>query len=210
VRAGRGPRRQPRRLRPSTTTPSSSSSATLSPPTEKAARTTVCMFGSLKPSDRSSVLRSFATLRSRPQRKPVRFTSYAATTRMRRSRSNLLHSAHGSAYAAGPLHSLPPHTRKVGSALRTGFARPHVRHAVRSSFSSGMNANQPDRPGLARNADALKTLMPLGNNRHRPLLSRTLTTESVGRGFEPCRPRWKRLSSTLENAGLVGSQKKAA
>jgi len=38
-----------------------------------------------------------------------------------------------------------------------------------------MNANQPDRPGLARNADALKTLMPLGNNRHRPLLSRTLT-----------------------------------
>jgi site-specific recombinase XerD len=43
-----------------------------------------------------------------------------------------------------------------------------------------MNANQPDRPGLVRNADALKTLMPLGNNRHRPLLSRTLTTESVG------------------------------
>ena len=122
--------------------------------------------------------------------------------------SNLLHSAHGSAYPAGPLHSLPPHTRKVGSALRTGFARPHVRHAVRSSFSSGMNANQPDRPGLARNADALKTLMPLGNNRHRPLLSRTLTTESVGRGFEPCRPRWKRLSSTLENAGLVGSQRR--
>src|ERR1700754_577969 len=43
-----------------------------------------------------------------------------------------------------------------------------------------MSANQPDRPGLVRNADALKTLMPLGNNRHRPLLSRTLTTESVG------------------------------
>jgi hypothetical protein len=58
------------------------------------ARTTVCMFGFLKPSDRSSGLRSFRTLRSRPQRKPVRFTSYAATTRMRRSRSNVLHSAH--------------------------------------------------------------------------------------------------------------------
>jgi hypothetical protein len=45
-------------------------------------------------------------------RKPVRFTSYAATTRMRRSRSNVLHSAHGSAYAAGQQHSLPPHTRR--------------------------------------------------------------------------------------------------
>jgi hypothetical protein len=51
-----------------------------------------------------------------------------------------------------------------------------------------MNANQPDRPGLVRNADALKTLMLLGNNRHRPLLSRTLKTESVGRGFEPRPP----------------------
>ena len=77
-----------------------------------AARTTVCMFGSLKPSDRSSGLRSFGLFRSRPQRNPVRFTSYAATTRMRRSRSNVLHSAHGSAYAAGQQHSLPPHTRR--------------------------------------------------------------------------------------------------
>src|SRR6185503_7617608 len=79
--------------------------------------------------------------------------------------------------------------------------------ATRSSlilFSSGMNANQPDRPGLVRNAYAA------GNNRHRPLLSRTLTTESVGRGFEPRRPRWKRLSSTLENGGLVRRRKKAA
>jgi hypothetical protein len=31
------------------------------------------------------------------------------------------------------------------------------------------------------------------NNRHRPLLSRTLKTESVGRGFDPRQPRWKRL-----------------
>ena len=74
------------------------------------------------------------TLRSRPQRNPVRLTSYAATTRMRRSRSNVLHSARGSAYAAGQQHSLPPHTGKVGRAPRTGLARPHVRHAVRSSF----------------------------------------------------------------------------
>jgi len=35
---------------------------------------------------------------------------------------------------AGQQDSLPPHTGKVGNALRTGLARPHVRHAVRSSF----------------------------------------------------------------------------
>jgi hypothetical protein len=45
----------------------------------------------LGPLIRASFVR---TLRSRTQRKPVRFTSYAATTRMRRSRSNVLHSAH--------------------------------------------------------------------------------------------------------------------
>jgi hypothetical protein len=85
----------------------------------------------LGPLMRASFVR---TLRRRLQRNPVRFTSYAATTRMRRSRSNVPHSAHGSAYAAGQQHSLPPHTGKVGSALRTGLARPHVRHALRSSF----------------------------------------------------------------------------
>ena len=58
------------------------------------------------------------TLRSRPQRNPVRLTSYAATTRMRRSRSNVLHSARGSAYAAGHQHSLPPHTRKVAGSKK--------------------------------------------------------------------------------------------
>src|SRR4051812_12333696 len=39
----------------------------------------------LGPLIRASFVR---TLRCRPQRNPVRFTSYAATTRMRRSRSN--------------------------------------------------------------------------------------------------------------------------
>ena len=58
------------------------------------------------------------TLSSRPQRNPVRFMSYAATIRMRRSRSNVLHSAHESAYAAGQQHSLPPHTRKVAGSIR--------------------------------------------------------------------------------------------
>lgn len=42
---------------------------------------------------------------------PVRFTSYPATTRMRRSRSNVFHSARESAYAAGQRHSLRPHTQ---------------------------------------------------------------------------------------------------
>ena len=69
----------------------------------------------LGPLIRASFVR---TLRSRPQRNPVRFTSYAATTRMRRSRSNVLHSAHGSAYAAGQQHSLPPHTRKVAGSKK--------------------------------------------------------------------------------------------
>jgi hypothetical protein len=71
----------------------------------------------LGPLIRASFVR---TLRSRPQRNPVRFTSYAATTRMRRSRSNVLHSAHGSAYAAGQQHSLPPHTRKVAGSKPAG------------------------------------------------------------------------------------------
>jgi hypothetical protein len=71
----------------------------------------------LGPLIRASFVR---TLRSRPQRNPVRFTSYAATTRMRRSRSNVLHSAHGSAYAAGQRHSLPPHTRKVAGSKPAG------------------------------------------------------------------------------------------
>ena len=71
----------------------------------------------LGPLIRASFVR---TLRSRPQRKPVRFTSYAATTRMRRSRSNVLHSAHGSAYAAGQQHSLPPHTRKETGSIPAG------------------------------------------------------------------------------------------
>jgi hypothetical protein len=87
-----------------------------------------------KPSDRLVGASFVRTPRSRPQRNPVRFTSYAAPTRMRRSRSNVLHSAHESAYAAGQHHSLPSHTRKVGCVLRTGLARPHVRHAVRSFF----------------------------------------------------------------------------
>ena len=68
----------------------------------------------LGPFIRASFVR---TLRSRPQRNPVRFTSYAATTRTCRSRSNVLHSAHGSAYAAGQQHSLPPHTRKVTGSI---------------------------------------------------------------------------------------------
>ena len=71
----------------------------------------------LGPLIRASFVR---TLRSRPQRNPVRFTSYAATTRVRRSRSNVLHSAHGSAYAAGQQHSLPPHTRKVAGSKPAG------------------------------------------------------------------------------------------
>jgi hypothetical protein len=88
------------------------------------ARTVVCMFGSLKPSDRSSGLRSFGLSEAcRPQRNPVRFTFYAATTRMRRSRSNVLHSAHESACAAGQRHSLPPHTRKVTGSIPVGGHR---------------------------------------------------------------------------------------
>src|SRR6476646_7743828 len=81
------------------------------------------MVGSLKPSDLIGA--SFVgTLRSRRQRKPVRFTSYAATTRMRRSRSNVLHSARENAYAAGQQHSLPSHTRKVtGSTPVSGHRR---------------------------------------------------------------------------------------
>ena len=72
----------------------------------------------LGPLIRASFVR---TLRSRTQRKPVRFTSNAATTRMRRrSRSNVLHSAHGCAYAAGQQHSLPPHTRKVTGSIPVG------------------------------------------------------------------------------------------
>src|SRR6476660_8550087 len=63
------------------------------------------------------------TLRSRPQRKPVRFTSYPATTRMRRSRSNVLHSARESAYAAGQQHSLPPHTGKGTGSIPVGTTR---------------------------------------------------------------------------------------
>ena len=51
---------------------------------------------------------------------PVRFASYAATTRMRRSRSNVLHSARGSAYAAGQQHSRPPHTRKGTGSIPVG------------------------------------------------------------------------------------------
>ena len=51
---------------------------------------------------------------------PVRFTSYAATTRMRRSRSNVFHSARESAYAAVQRHSLPPHTRKVTDSIPAG------------------------------------------------------------------------------------------
>ena len=52
---------------------------------------------------------------------PVRFTSYAATTRMRRSRSNVFHSARESAYAAGQQHSLPPHTGKVAGSNPAGI-----------------------------------------------------------------------------------------
>jgi hypothetical protein len=54
---------------------------------------------------------------------PVRFTSYAATTRMRRSRSNVFHSARESAYAAGQRHSLPPHTRKDTGSIPVGTTR---------------------------------------------------------------------------------------
>ena len=81
------------------------------PPHGAAARTTLHVWlpEALGPLIGASFVR---TLRSRPQRKPVRFTSYAATTRMRRSRSNVLHCARGSAYAAGQRHFLPPHTRK--------------------------------------------------------------------------------------------------
>jgi hypothetical protein len=78
------------------------------------------MFDSRKPSDRSCGFRSFRTLRSRPQPTPVRFTSYAATTRMRRSRSNVFHSARESAYAAAQQHSLPPHTRKDTGSIPVG------------------------------------------------------------------------------------------
>jgi hypothetical protein len=74
----------------------------------------------LGPLIRASFVR---TLRSRPQRNPVRFTSYPATTRMRRSRSNVLHSARGSAYAAGQRHSLPPHTRKGTGSIPVGTTR---------------------------------------------------------------------------------------
>ena len=51
------------------------------------------------PSDRSSEASFVRTFQKPTNRTPVRFTSYAATTRMRRSRSNVLHSARGSAYA---------------------------------------------------------------------------------------------------------------
>ena len=74
----------------------------------------------LGPLVRASFVR---TLRSRPQRNPVRFMSYAATTGMRRSRSNVLHSAHESAYAAGQRHSLPPHTRKGTGSIPVGTTR---------------------------------------------------------------------------------------
>ena len=66
---------------------------------------------SLRPSDRSSEASFVRTFQKPTKRKPVRFTSYAATTRIRRSRSNVLHSAHGIAYAAGQQHSLRRLTR---------------------------------------------------------------------------------------------------
>ena len=72
------------------------------------------------PSDRSSEASFVRTFQKPTTRKPVRFTSYAATTRIRRSRSNVLHSAHGIAYAAGQQHSLPPHTRKVTGSIPAG------------------------------------------------------------------------------------------
>ena len=64
---------------------------------------------------------------SRPQARhtatPVRFTSDPATTRMHRSRSNVFHSAHESAYAAAQQRSLPLHTRKVTGSIPVGTTR---------------------------------------------------------------------------------------
>jgi len=83
-----------------------------------AARTTVCMFGSLMPSDRSSELRSFGL--SGADYSGILSGSRPMQHRMRRSRSNVLHSAHGSAYAAGQQHSRPPHTRKGTGSIPVG------------------------------------------------------------------------------------------
>jgi hypothetical protein len=99
-----------------------------------AARTTVCMFGSLMPSDRSSELRSFGL--SGADYSGILSGSRPMQHRMRRSRSNVLHSAHGSAYAAGQQHSLPPHTRKVTGLIPVGTTHricPAAGSAIRPS-----------------------------------------------------------------------------
>ena len=88
-----------------------------------AARTTVCMFGSLKPSDRSSELRSFGLSEadhseilsgSRPMQQRLVCVEAAQTFSI---------AAHGSAYAAGQQHSLPPHTRKDTGSIPVGTTR---------------------------------------------------------------------------------------
>jgi len=94
-------------------------STALRPSAVEAFRLTGRRRGQCWPRGMALIRASFVqTLSRRPERKPVRFTSYPATTRMRRSRSNVLHSARESAYTAGQQHSLPPHTRKVAGSIR--------------------------------------------------------------------------------------------
>ena len=92
------------------------------------------------------------TLSRRPERKPVRFTSYPATTRMRRSRSNVLHSARESAYTAGQQHSLPPHTRKGTGLIPVGTTTKHAGQTSslvdRTSFVQPLTDHRP--PGSSR------------------------------------------------------------
>jgi hypothetical protein len=101
-----------------------------------AARTTVCMFGSLKPSDRSSGLRSFGLSEadhsgslsgSRPMQQRLVCVEAGQTFSIQRME----------VYAAGQQHSLPPHTRKDTGSIPVGtthrLSAPAAGSAIRPS-----------------------------------------------------------------------------
>ena len=110
-------------------------STALRPSAVEAFRLTGRRRGQCWPRGMALIRASFVqTLSRRPERKPVRSTSYPATTRMRRSRSNVLHSARESAYTAGQQHSLPPHTRKVTGSIPVGTTP--AKYAGQGMFSA--------------------------------------------------------------------------
>src|SRR6478609_7312613 len=101
-----------------------------------AARTTVCMFGFLKPSDRSSGLRSFGLSEadhsgslsgSRPMQQRLVCVVAGQTFSIQRME----------VYAAGQQHFLPPHTRKDTGSIPVGtthrLSAPAAGSAIRPS-----------------------------------------------------------------------------